>query len=81
MDTPTSSSIFSFYGTSLDEARPLLTQSTATSYTRDDSCYDQPVVEHEERMATASPFSGISNLLNTILGTGVLAMVRETQYL
>ncbi|KAI7877128.1 hypothetical protein K492DRAFT_166391 [Lichtheimia hyalospora FSU 10163] len=74
MDTPTSSSIFSFYGTSLDENRPLLTQSTATSYTRDDSCYDQPAVEHEERMATASPFSGISNLLNTILGTGVLAM-------
>ncbi|KAI8138899.1 transmembrane amino acid transporter protein-domain-containing protein [Fennellomyces sp. T-0311] len=68
LDTPASSVVSSF-GPSLDENRPLLSRSTATSYYTD----DQPSVI-DDPIAKASRFSGIVSLLNTILGTGMLAM-------
>ncbi|KAI9254456.1 transmembrane amino acid transporter protein-domain-containing protein [Phascolomyces articulosus] len=70
IDTP-ASSIFSSFGPSLDENRPLLSRSTVTSYTTTDD-HEETVID--ELNPNASPFSGIFNLLNTILGTGMLAM-------
>ncbi|KAI9491862.1 transmembrane amino acid transporter protein-domain-containing protein [Zychaea mexicana] len=71
LDTPASSVISSF-GPSLDENRPLLSRSTVTSYTTTDEQPSSAITD--EQIAKASPFSGIFNLLNTILGTGMLAM-------
>ncbi|KAI7849423.1 transmembrane amino acid transporter protein-domain-containing protein [Circinella umbellata] len=70
IDTPASSVISSF-GPSLDENSPLLSRSTATSYATTADVNEDTSNDH---IPNASPFSGIFNLLNTILGTGMLAM-------
>lgn len=38
------------------------------------------VQDYEQQYATASPFSCVINLANTILGTGMLAMVKLELY-
>ncbi|KAI9318086.1 transmembrane amino acid transporter protein-domain-containing protein [Dichotomocladium elegans] len=53
----------------LEDQQPLLS-SAATSVSQGDDA----VIEFVERPPTASPFSCSINLLNTILGTGLLAM-------
>ena len=73
IDTPASSVISSF-GPSLDENSPLLSRSTVTSYATTTDVNEDTVIE--DLIPNASPFSGIFNLLNTILGTGMLAMVK-----
>lgn len=60
-------SVFSDIGTGLDEQRPLLTNSTQeSSLYNDDICFEEP---------SATLASASINLSNTILGTGMLAMV------
>ena len=61
-------SVFSDIGASLDEQRPLLTNSTQNS------CFDQSICEEEPSATLAS---ASINLSNTILGTGMLAMVNH----
>lgn len=76
IDTATASSASSFtYGVSFnDENEPLLSpQSTSTSYY---TC-DPEDNSNRNGLGRASRFSGTVNLLNTILGTGMLAMVRQ----
>jgi hypothetical protein len=58
-------SVFSEIGASLDERRPLLSNTTVDS----NEC------EHDEPTATIA--SAAINLSNTILGTGMLAMVKK----
>ncbi|KAL1935582.1 hypothetical protein VTP01DRAFT_4722 [Rhizomucor pusillus] len=73
IDTATASSASSFtYGVSFnDENEPLLSpQSTSTSYY---TC-DPEDNSNRNGLGRASRFSGTVNLLNTILGTGMLAM-------
>jgi hypothetical protein len=60
-------SVFSELGPSLDESRPLLTNSTQNTSV----C---PSIEDDEN-ANATIASTSINLSNTILGTGMLAMV------
>lgn len=60
-------SVFSEIGASLDERRPLLSNTTIDS----NDC-----VEEDEPSATIA--SASINLSNTILGTGMLAMVKFT---
>lgn len=62
-------SVFSDIGASLDEQRPLLTNSTV-----DSSICSSVEVCFEEPSATIA--SAAINLSNTILGTGMLAMVK-----
>lgn len=62
-------SVFSEIGASLDEARPLLTNTTVNS----SLCHGDIVIDEEEPSATIA--SASINLSNTILGTGMLAMV------
>lgn len=61
-------------GPFLEDHRPLLSHSSATT-----SLYqsDDPVSEdvYNDQYATATPVSCSVNLVNTILGTGLLAMV------
>jgi hypothetical protein len=52
-----------------DETKPLL-QPAVPLPQHDDTCTDTPT-----NIATASPLSSVINLSNTILGTGMLAMV------
>lgn len=60
-------SIFSDIGASLDEQRPLLTNTTQAS-----SMYTTEICDEEP---SATMASASINLSNTILGTGMLAMV------
>lgn len=64
-------SVFSDIGASLDEQRPLLTNSTVDSSvcpSSVDVCFEEP---------SATIASAAINLSNTILGTGMLAMVND----
>jgi hypothetical protein len=67
-------SVYSEIGASLDEARPLLTNTTEVS-----SIYTTTSVLYEEPSATLA--SASINLSNTILGTGMLAMVIKNEQL
>ena len=53
-----------------DDQRPLLSSANTSLYQNDD-----PEVLYEESPPSASPISCAVNLVNTILGTGLLAMV------
>lgn len=61
-------SVFSEIGTSLDEQRSLLTNATQDSQTCSDVYFEEP---------RATVASASINLSNTILGTGMLAMVNK----
>lgn len=56
----------------LDDHRPLLSRSSAAT-----SICDEAAVEDAEPEPSATPASSSINLANTILGTGMLAMVNQ----
>lgn len=67
-----------------DDQQPLLASSNTTTISPSRtsvSTFIEPttiyVHDYEQQYATATPFSCIINLANTILGTGMLAMVKS----
>lgn len=72
---PAASSIFTgdHGGPVFEDHRPLLSTSTSI----DAAALNEDI--YEEHIATATPFSCAINLANTILGTGLLAMVSRVR--